>query len=184
MKIDEKFKIIGKQIYLRSVKDLDATKVYCSWLNDSQVNKYTESRFKEYTVGDILAYIREENDKKDVIFFAIITNDTDKHIGNIKIHHINPIHKFAEISLLIGEKSYWGKGVGQEAISLVAKYGFDNLKLNKLFAKCYANNIGSIKAFKKVGFKEEGLSKKLYKYNDYYVDGVFLGLLNQQYILK
>ena len=46
--------------------------------------------------------------------FAIKT--TDKHIGNIKLGPINWIHRYGDISLLIGDKDYWGKGIATEAI--------------------------------------------------------------------
>ena len=58
-------------------------------------------------------------------------------------------------------------------------YAFKKLKLNKLTAGAYANNIGSVKAFKNVGFLIEGIRKRQYLYNKKYVDGVLLGCIKK-----
>jgi [ribosomal protein S5]-alanine N-acetyltransferase len=57
---------------------------------------------------------------------------------------------------MIGDKDSWGKGFASEAISMVTQFGFNQLKLAKLSAGCYENNIGSKKAFEKSGYKVEG----------------------------
>lgn len=49
-----------------------------------------------------------------------------------------------------------GRGHGALAIDLLAKYAFNSLGIVKLTAGCYAENIGSYKAFTKAGFTQEG----------------------------
>lgn len=178
----KKNKIFGtKRIYLRPVSVKDANQNYCRWMNDPEVTRYTESRFLHPNLNDIKAYIRKELKSKNTVFLAIIFRANGKHIGNIKIHRIEQNHRHAEASLLIGEKSYWGMGIGAEAIKLIVKYGFTILKLHKLYAECYDNNEGSIKAFKKAGFKEEGRLKKHYIFDGRYIGSVFLGILNPDF---
>ena len=82
-----------------------------------------------------------------------------KHIGNIKLGPINIHHNCAEIGLIIGDKDSWGKGLASRAISIVTQFGFNQLKLAKLSAGCYENNIGSKKAFEKSGYQVEGFLK-------------------------
>jgi len=50
--------------------------------------------------------------------------------------------------------------------------------LHKLTAGAYENNIGSIKAFQKVGFGEEGRKKNHYFYQGKYIDSVLLAKIN------
>ena len=45
----------------------------------------------------------------------------------------------------------------------------------------YSNNESSLKAFKKVGFVEEGLRKKHYKLESNFIDIIELGLLSEEY---
>lgn len=165
----------GKNIYLRTLRLSDVGKDYCGWLNDPLVNRYLESRFEKWSRGKLMRYVQKVKRDKDSVFFAIVTNRDGRHIGNIKLGPINRRHKFADIGVMIGDRAYWGKGYASEAIRLVSDYAFGVLKLHKLTAGSYADNIGSIKAFKKVGFSAEGRRKKHYLSCGRYVDLVLLG---------
>jgi RimJ/RimL family protein N-acetyltransferase len=170
--------ITGQNIYLRLVEPTDATNKYLSWLKDKEVNQFLETRFQKWTVQKIKNYIKTINKNPGNIFLAIIKKDNQKHIGNVKIGPIDKNHKSAEISLIIGDKSCWGKGFGSETINLICNFAFCKLRLHKLTSGAYANNPGSIKAFLKCGFAIEGVRKKQYKYKKSYVDAVLLGKLN------
>ena len=125
-------RINGDRIYLRKVELNDVNQVYVSWLNDPEVNKYLETRFDVQTMESVHNYVEKMAVNKDELFFAICLIENDKHIGNIKLGPINSEHKFAEISLLIGDKNEWGKGIATEAIYTLTNYSFDILKLHKL----------------------------------------------------
>src|SRR3972149_2198414 len=110
--------IEGNRIYLRDISLSDAyNKDYCKWMNDQEVVQYTESRFQKHTVRTLRSYILHVNSSNNV-FLAIVLKDGDRHIGNIKIGSINPVHHTADIGIIIGDKSCWGKGYGTEAIRL------------------------------------------------------------------
>jgi len=172
-------RIDGRQIYLREICFSDANKNYCRWLNNSQVNKYLESRFERWSSEKLKDYIKEIKRDNNHLFLAIIEKEGEKHIGNIKLGPINRQHKFADIGVIIGDKDYWGKGFASEAIKLITDYAFCTLKLHKLTAGAYKNNVGSIKAFKKNGFSIEGVRKNHYFYKSKYVDAVLLGILRK-----
>jgi len=53
-------------------------------------------------------------------------------------------------------ETQWGKGYATEATAAFTHCGFDQLNLLKICTGCYGSNIGSKKAFKKVGYKAEG----------------------------
>jgi RimJ/RimL family protein N-acetyltransferase len=168
----------GKRIYLRKVCSGDVSKVYCGWMNDPVVNKYLESRFRHHSLKTLKKDVRNIQSDKRNLFFAIILKDNNRHIGNIKLGPINKIHRFADIGILIGEKDCWGQGYAVEAIHLLVSYAFRKLNLHKVTAGCYAPNKGSIKAFKKVGFLQEGIRKLHCECGGKYVDDILLGLIN------
>lgn len=153
-------KLIGDKIYLRPIAIEDANEEYVNWLNDKEVNQYLESRFVFATIENVKKFIDSILQSDNNYFFAIVDNETNKHIGNIKIGPINSYHKRGDIGILIGDKNFWGKGVASDAIFLLAEFAFAKLNLDKVMAGCYANNIASYKAFIKCGFVEEGLFKK------------------------
>ena len=171
--------IDGKRVFLREIQLSDVNKNYYSWMKDPEVVKYTESRFEKWSLEKIKDFVIQTKKSNDYLFFAIISKDRDKHIGNVKIGPINRIHNFADIGMIIGDKSFWNKGFATETLKLIVDYAFNKLKLHKLTAGIYANNISSIKAFEKAGFLIEGVRKKQYFYNDNYIDCVLVGIINK-----
>lgn len=171
--------IEGKKIYLREVRLEDVNDDYYRWMNDKEITDYTESRFRPHSMEQLKDYVTRIHDQSNSVFMAIVDKNTNKHIGNIKVGNINWIHRIGDVGIIIGEKNFWGRGYGSEAIELLAEYAFNKLNLHKLWAGCYVVNKGSIVAFKKVGFIEEGVLKKQYFYNGKYVDGIVLGLVSE-----
>lgn len=171
----------GKLIYLREVRTSDVNERYQAWLADPEVNQYLETRFQAQSLESIRAFVQAHQSKADEPFWAICLAETDEHIGNIKLGPINWIHRYADISLFIGERKCWGKGCASEAIGLVCDFAFSALNLNRVKAGAYAPNTGSIRAFERNGFEREGLQREQFFSNGRYVDGVLLGLTRANY---
>lgn len=171
--------IEGKRIYLREVRLSDVNEDYYKWLNDNELSQYLETKFFPQSMELIEEYVANILGSRDNSFLAIIEKERDKHIGNIKLGSINWIHRFADISLFIGDKEVWGKGYGTEAIKLVVDYAFNRLNLHRLQAGIYDGNIASIKAFQKAGFKEEANFKEKRFYNGSYMDEKIYGIVNE-----
>jgi [ribosomal protein S5]-alanine N-acetyltransferase len=170
--------LVGHHLYLRQVCIGDVNENYCKWMNDPEVIQYLESRFESHSIESLLEYVKRFQGDKDNMFFAIVLKGDHKHIGNIKIGPINWFHRFADIGIMIGEKSYWGRGYASEAIILLVEHAFRNLDLHKVTAGCYEQNQGAIKAFQKAGFGIEGIRKKHCLSHGKYVDSILLGQIN------
>lgn len=171
----------GERIYLRDVRETDVNDKYYSWLDDPAVNKYLETRFEHQSKEKILNFVKNLAGNENEHFFAICIKENDEHIGNIKLGPINNHHKNADISLFIGEKAFWGKGIASEAIRVITKYGFLTLALNKLKAGAYASNLGSINAFKKNGYKQEALLREHVFSDGKFEDVVLLGITRKDF---
>lgn len=168
----------GERIYLRRLVLADVTPRYCRWLNDPEVNRYLESRFRRHTLRSLERDVQGMLADARNVFFAIVLRDGDRHIGNIKLGPILKEHRLADMGILIGEKDCWGQGYAAEAIQLLVGYSFQVLRLHKVTAGCYASNQGSLKAFLKAGFVQEGLRRKHCYCQGKYVDDILLGKIN------
>lgn len=177
----ESFIVNGENLYLRPINLNDVSKKYVNWMNDPYINQYLESRFAEQTMESVKDFVKSMIGSQTDILLAICEKDSGRHVGNIKIGPINTIHSHAEVGLLIGEKECWGKGYGSEAIGLVVDYAFKTLNIHRLTAGAYAENISSIKAFKKNGFLVEGTYRNHVFYNDVFVDCIRMGIINPEY---
>ncbi|TAE30391.1 MAG: N-acetyltransferase [Candidatus Kapaibacterium sp.] len=164
----------GNHIYLRLLTPEDVGNDYVSWMNDSEITQYLESRWSAYTLETVRAFVKAMCDSPKDFLFGMFLNATNQHIGNIKIGNVNAIHRYGDVGLIIGDKASWGKGIASEAISLVTQYGFEELNLHKLIAGMYEQNVGSYKAFLKSGYQDAGRYKAHFFYQGRYVDARFV----------
>jgi len=169
--------LAGERIYLREVRPSDVNEAYYHWMNEWEVTRYLESRFYPNSMESLREYVTSKVGDQKNVFLAIILKHNHQHIGNIKLGPINWIHRFSDIGLLIGDKSCWGQGYAAEAIRVMAAYAFERLNLRKVTASCYSTNVGSVRAFEKVGFVREGLRPSQYYSDGKYVDQILLGLV-------
>lgn len=146
------------------------TEEYLSWLKDPEVTKYSEQRHREHTLNTCQSFF--DNLSKDDYFFAITANDNVKHIGNCHLK-VNKANKTADISILIGNKSFWGKGVATSVYDLISKFSFEHLQLRKITAGTMQINIGMIRVLEKNGFVADGIKKKQFLWQNKEVDAVF-----------
>jgi len=167
----------GKNIFIRPIEERDVNDRYVNWLNDSEVNRFLETRHHLQNLDSVSMFVREKIKCTDERLFAICLLD-GTHIGNIKIGPVIAAHRRADVSLFIGERAHWGKGLATEAIGLLAKYAFDHLGLHRLVAGCYAENLGSRMAFERNGFVVEGQLREHALDNGTWTDVVLLGLIN------
>lgn len=160
---------------LRPLKVEDVSENYVSWFSDEDVTKYSDNQYYEFSLEGQISYVQECLSNKDIMLFGIFADG--KHIGNIVLKGQLSVHKRAEITYFIGEKSYWGKGIGRNAVSKIIQIAKLELKLNKLFAGVAKNNKGSRKILELNNFVLEGIRKKHLFYNNNFEDQYDYGLI-------
>jgi RimJ/RimL family protein N-acetyltransferase len=169
----------GARVVLRPVTVADVTERYCAWMNDPEVTRFTEVRGPQ-SRERITAYVETMARDDRSVFVAIVSRVDGVHIGNARLGAIDAYHRSAEIALVIGEKSAWGRGYATETIGLLVAHAFDGLGLHKVSAGCYASNVASIRAFLKAGFVEEARRPRQFWSEGAWVDHVWLGILNEE----
>ena len=147
---------------------------YIQWMQDEDILQYLTSGHKAYSAQELKEYVAQMNGSQNNYLFGIFLKENNAHIGNIKIGNIDFLHKFADLGLIIGNKTLWGKGYGTEVIALTTQYAFNGLNLNKLIAGMLIDNIGSYKAFIKAGYKEVGRLTRHVLSRGRYVDTVLV----------
>lgn len=176
-------KIISAQlptIYLQSISEQDASEQYVNWLNDPLVNQYLETRFDQQNVSKVSTFIRDVIANPNEHLFTIRLKSNNQHIGNIKIGAINNHHNIGEVSLFLGDKNYWGKGIAKQAIQLISRYSIETLKLRKLSAGAYRPNKGSTIAFINSGYIEDAILTEHFLLNGQPCDLVKVCFLENQ----
>lgn len=95
--------------------------------------------------------------RSDCRFFAIERLEGSRHLGNVWLWDIDRRHLRAEVRVVIGDPDGTDRGMGSEAIELVARHAFDALDLHRVYAYVLAINPRAKRAFEKAGFRPEGL---------------------------
>lgn len=150
---------MGKfNIKLRKIKKTDLP-YFIKWWKDKKLIKLTSGRYekddnilKDYFL-DMLKSIKDHH-------FIIISNR--ELIGNVSLSDKNK--GIFEIHIIIGEKQYWGKGIGTIAINKALNIAFNKFKYSKAYLEVRPNNERAINAYKNCGFKEKDL-KNIRKIN-------------------
>lgn len=170
-------KLMGEQVYLRPVTLNDVTPAYLAWLHDDEVMAGIAT--SGYTLENLQEYVAARINKPSVCFFAICDQANHHHIGNVKLDFHDEKANVSELGLLIGDKRYWGKGIGYEACKLLIQYGFEEKHLRKIYLAVYENNPAAKKLYEKLGFVLEGTLRKHVavkgQYYDKYLMGIFKG---------
>ena len=115
------------KVLIRDLKIEDA-KVSWKWRNDPDVWKLTGRKWNSYVTKRIEEnWIKEVKQERNSKRFAICVGEHKRYIGNVQLTEIEDNEAFFHI--FIGEKKFWGKGIGTSATKLLIEYAKNNLKL-------------------------------------------------------
>lgn len=147
------------RLILRPFTIEDATRVQ-ELAGNIDVAKTTLGIPHPYTIEAAEQWIKNHPkvEKTGTFPFAIVLKTEDVLIGTMTIR-VNDTHKKAELAYWVG-KEYWGNGYATEAAKEIVRYGFENLNLNRIWAKAMSKNPTSIKVMINVGMKKEGVLKQ------------------------
>jgi ribosomal-protein-alanine N-acetyltransferase len=173
--------ISGNLVYLRPLSREDLSGPYSAWMNDPEVTCYMESGIFPSTADDLEKFFRDITGSRNQVILAVADKKTDQHIGNVKLGPIDWVHRRAHFGILIGEKKFWGKGVGAEATRLIVEYAFGRLNLNRVDLGVYAEHQAAVRCYEGVGFKIEGRMRHDLFHHGEYKDRLWMGLLRSEY---
>jgi RimJ/RimL family protein N-acetyltransferase len=95
-----------------------------------------------------------------------------KYIGNVNLTQIDFRNRSAEFSIMLGNKSFRRKGVGQKASEMILEHGFSDLGLRRIWLTCLEDNKPALALYSKLGFQLEGVMR-----DAIYKQGSFRNLL-------
>jgi len=171
----------GSKVYLRPLERTDLNETYLSWLNDAEVTRYLETGAFPATMQDLEKFYQGVTGSKTAVIFAVADRKSHRHIGNAKLGPIDWVHRRAMFGIMIGDKAFWGKGVGEEVTRLMVEYGFYRLNLNRIGLAVFAEHEAAVRCYQAVGFKTEGRFREEMFSQDTYKDRLWMGLLRSEY---
>ncbi|TQR30164.1 GNAT family N-acetyltransferase [Brevibacillus brevis] len=170
-----------ERIYLRKMTGEDVD-VYHTWRNDEEVMRTTNPSMDVYTWEDTNGFVNQvilhASSSKS---YMIVDSQTNRPIGITSLIQIDLKNRNAECIIDIGEKEYWGKGYGREAMKLLLDYAFLEMNLHRVSLRVFSFNERAIKLYERLGFKQEGISRQFLFREGKWHDIVHMGILQQEY---
>lgn len=173
--------IEGTSFYLRPATRADYTMRYLGWVNDQTVTRYLSRGTYPVTEEDLAEEFETMRKSPTDVEFCIVAGRNKTPVGLVGVHGIQWIYRSAEFRILIGDRRYWGRGIGTEAAGLMCAYGFETLNLNKVWLGVSAGNKGAVRSYGKAGFVTEGTLRDEVFRNGRYYDVIRMSLLRGEY---
>jgi RimJ/RimL family protein N-acetyltransferase len=168
-----------KQLYterlvMRKFSKEDYKDAY-EYLSDKDVMAYIEGPFNYQQVKKFVDLFICENPN----VYALVEKVSNKVIGHV-IFHPYEYENVYEIGWILN-KNYQGKGYGFEISKTLIKYGFEELKLHRIFATIVSENINSRNLLEKLSMKREAVFRKANLHNGKWMDEYWYGMLQEDY---
>jgi RimJ/RimL family protein N-acetyltransferase len=174
----------GKLIRLTSEDPETDAKAFARWNLDSEYYRlldsdpprlWSEKKIKEWMEKDL-----EKNEPYDA-FFRIRTLEDDRLIGFIGFFAQSWNHGDAWVAIAIGERDYWGKGYGTDAMKTLLRYAFHEMNLRRVTLIAFEYNARAIRSYEKAGFRLEGRMRGMMLREGRRWDWLFMGILREEW---
>lgn len=146
--------ITGQKVVLRDKRLTDARNDY-KWKKDPELAQLDAA--PQLTIGFaqfLLNYTADLHLSRSTSRQFAIETKEGKHIGNCGFYDISQIRGEAELGIIIGDRDYWGKGYGSDAVKILVDYIFRETNLSRIYLKTLTDNFRAQQCFTKSGFSQ------------------------------
>ena len=175
----------GKLVRLVALDPEKAGPLWASWRQDSEFDRlldmdpavlHSARATKQWIEDHLESWLKYE--------FTIQTLEKNRDIGFIGLEGNMATHADAFVGIGIGEKDFWGKGCGTEAMQLVLQYAFLELNLHRVSLDVFEYNQRAIASYEKAGFKMEGRLRQTVLREGKRWDLLYMGILREEWLKK
>jgi RimJ/RimL family protein N-acetyltransferase len=174
----------GELVRLTAVEPQKLAESFSRWSCDSEYWRlldsgpafvYSPQRSKEW-----LEKMLQENEH-NLFMFMIRTLEDDRLIGEVGLDGVQWNHGDTFIGIGLGEREFWGKGYGTDAMRVILRYAFNELNLHRVSLNVFEYNRRALRSYEKTGFKVEGRARKFLSREGNRWDLIFMGILREEW---
>ncbi len=169
----------GKLVHLTIVDPEQDAELLAKWMRDSEYARLLEAGAAYMWSAKMVKEWMEKD--KDAYFFIIRTLTADQPIGMVDLSGFSWGARHAWVGIGLGERDFWGKGYGTDAMQVVLRYAFEELNLNRLNLNVFEYNQRAINSYLKCGFVLEGRTRKAMQREGRRWDMIYMGILRSEW---
>ncbi|MEG4004568.1 GNAT family protein [Microcoleus sp. Pol11C1] len=170
-----------ERLLLRKITLNDASDMF-EYACNPEVSKYT--MWSTHTSIEDTKYflksITKMYKRRELVDWGIVHKADKKFIGTCGFVEWSMTHSRAEIGYALS-RNYWGEGYMSEAVNAVIEFGFREMLLNRILARCEVSNIASARVMEKVGMQLEGILRQHLFVKDRYWDLKLYSILREEF---
>ncbi|MEG4196942.1 GNAT family protein [Microcoleus sp. Pol12A5] len=170
-----------ERLLLRKITLNDASDMF-EYACNPEVSKYT--MWSTHTSIEDTKYflksITKMYKRRELVDWGIVHKADKKFIGTCGFVEWSMTHSRAEIGYALS-RNYWGEGYMSEAVNAVIEFGFREMLLNRILARCEVSNIASARVMEKVGMQLEGILRQHIFVKDRYWDLKLYSILREEF---
>jgi RimJ/RimL family protein N-acetyltransferase len=175
----------GKLVRLSAVDHEELGKAYAKWNQDSELTRYLDAHMTSLRSAKAISDFFEKEIKEPSHvehMFTIRSLEDNRLLGDIGLFVTNDwAPRDAFVGLGIGEREYWGKGYGTDAMNLILRYAFTELNLHRVTLTVFEYNPRAIRSYEKVGFQHEGRLRQTLLRDGKRWDMLYMGILQDEW---
>lgn len=151
--------ISGEKIRLRPRRIDDAADEF-RWRTDIELCLLDAATPLELTYADFLERYLIELEYPGLSHTMAVETMKGKHIGSCSIFNFDFLAGNVEVGLMIGEKEYWSRGYGSDALKTLVQYIFQVSDIRLILLRTLDWNRRAQVCFSKCGFSSCGTMSK------------------------
>ena len=150
----------GELVALRAREPADAA-LFHAWNSDPETMRWWDRIYPPLPVDLQAARLRAAPPPSfDEASFTITDRATGTAIGWCGLFHCSPVHRHAELGVLVGDPAYRGRGYGADATRTLCRFAFGRLNLARVTLVVFPENTAARRVYERAGFVTEGVQRQ------------------------
>lgn len=156
------------------------------WRNDPEVVRLAAAGDPRFgpTTAEALAERFERIlrlDPREAGMLTVEETSGGRPIGLVDYRGLDPYEGVAEVGVAIGERKFWDRGYGSEALGLLVDHLFGAFPLHRIELDTWSGNPRAARAFTRLGFREEGRRRAAVLVAGVRYDRLLFGMLRDEW---
>ena len=169
-----------ERLFIRESSYEDCEK-FAIWETDPYVSTFftiDDNRDREEIIREFSERQRDDTKRQ----FTICLKETGEAIGRIYVSDINHHYDSLDVTrIYIAGRENRGKGYGEEALLLILRWAFEEMKAERVTLDHFEDNVIAASLYDKLGFAREGVMRHSGKKNGRYIDMCLRSMLREEY---